>query len=80
MPTNFEPLKPEAENQLWVTLMRCTNLVEADAIAMRLRAADIPVFIPDEMGSQILVTGPSVRVQVSPSQYQAAREFLDEAV
>jgi hypothetical protein len=77
---NFEPLNPKTENQLWVTLMRCTNLVEADAIAMRLRAADIPVFIPDEIGSQILVTGPSVRVQVSPSQYQAARDFLDDSI
>jgi hypothetical protein len=73
----FEPLTPGDGDQSWVTVVRCLNLMEADAIAMRLRAANIPVFIPDEISVQTLITTPSVRVQVPPSQLQAAREFLE---
>ena len=78
----FEPLKPEEAGHTWVTLTRCRNLVEADLLAMRLRAAEIPVFVPDEFLMQSISwnvnTYGFVRLQVPPSHHQTARELLDE--
>jgi hypothetical protein len=81
MPTfEFDPLKKEQSDQAWVTLVRCHKLVEADLIAARLRAAGIPVFIPDEFLMQAISwnvnTYGFIRLQVSPAQYAAARELL----
>jgi hypothetical protein len=79
----FDPLKPEEAGHPWVTLTRCFNLVEADLLATRLRGAGISVFIPDEFLMQSISwavnTYGFVRVQVPPSQHQAAREILDES-
>ena len=63
--------------------MRCRNVVEADMVAMTLRAAGIPVFIPDEFAMQAftglyaLALG-HVRVQVPPSKYEEAKQVLTE--
>ena len=77
----FEPV-PDGENdRAWVTLLRAGSLIDADAIATRLRAFNIEVFLPDEFASRTFplntTTGPQVRVQVPPSQYDQAREILD---
>jgi hypothetical protein len=73
----FETLKKEDVNYSWVTLLRCQQLLEADIIAGRLRAAGILVFIPDEFLMQTISnTYGFIRLQVSPSQYEAARELL----
>lgn len=78
----FEPLKADELNHDWVTLTRCMTIFEADAIAMRLRAAEIPVFIPDEFLMQGIsfntITYGMVRVQVPPSQYQEACDVLQD--
>jgi hypothetical protein len=77
----FEPLDPKNMDKKWVTLIRCQTLPAADAIAMELRAANIPVFLPDEYAMQALSININaygwVRVQVPPSEYQNARELLE---
>ena len=81
--SDFDPLKSEELGYEWVNLMRCRNVVEADTVAMTLRAAGIPVFIPDEFAMQVF-TGfyaPAlghVRVQVPPSRHDEARQILME--
>jgi hypothetical protein len=76
----FEAIKEEERDHTWVTLLRCATLVEADLIAMELRSADIPTFIPDELLMQAISfnvnTYGFVRLQVPPAQYEAAKEFL----
>jgi hypothetical protein len=81
-PTEYEfiPMSEAEEKMDLVSLMRCTTLVEADVAASRLRAAGIDAFIPDE--SLMQLTGWNlnaygyVRVQVSPKDYNAAKELL----
>lgn len=77
----FEPLDPKNMDKTWVTLIRCQTLPAADAIAMELRAANIPVFLPDEYAMQALSINVNaygwVRLQVPPSEYQNARELLE---
>jgi hypothetical protein len=79
--SEFEPLDPKNMDKMWVTLIRCQTLPAADAIAMELRAANIPVFLPDEYAMQALSININaygwVRVQVPPSEYQNARELLE---
>jgi hypothetical protein len=76
----FEPIRDEEKEHTWVTLVRAGTLVEADEIATRLQAMDIPVFIPDEFSTQTFSInangGPAVRVQVPPSKYELARDIL----
>ena len=64
----------------WVTLITCRNLSEADLIAAELRAAQLPVLIPDELiaqnGGGITDIRGFIRVQVQSKDYDAAREFL----
>ncbi|MGZ4963182.1 MAG: hypothetical protein ACXWKG_13065 [Limisphaerales bacterium] len=64
----------------WVTLTTCRTLADADLLATQLRAAQIPVLIPDEslmtsIGWNVNTYG-YVRVQVQSQDYDAAREFL----
>jgi len=79
---HFEALKPEEINNTWVTLLRCQTLVEADVIATRLEAAEIPVFVPDQFLMQAISwnvnTYGFVRLQVPPALYHVAREVLAE--
>ena len=76
----FTPLNPaDMQNDL-VVLMTCRTLLEADMIVGRLDAAGITAFIPDQFLMQTiswnLNTFGFVRVQVSPSDYEAAKTFL----
>lgn len=63
-----------------VTLVRCGTLLSADLISTRLRAAGIETFIPDQsvvqaMGFNLNSVG-YVRVQISPADYDAAKEII----
>jgi len=76
----FEPLAAEDRKNDLATLIRCRTLLEADMIVARLESANIPAFIPDEFLMQAISwnvnTYGYVRVQVSPDDYDAAKEFL----
>ncbi len=65
-----------------VLLTTCTTLSEADLIVSRLGAAGITAFIPDEYLMQNVGINPSaygyVRVQVSPTDYAAAKDLLEK--
>jgi hypothetical protein len=78
----FAPLSAADKQQDLVTLVTCGTLVAADMIVMRLRAAGIETFLPDERLMQVigwnLNTYGYVRVQISPRDYDAARELLAE--
>ena len=81
--SDFDPLKSEELGYEWVNLMRCRNVLEADMVAMTLRAAGIPVFIPDEYTMQAFtgfyaIALGYVRIQVPPSKHEEARQVLTE--
>ena len=63
-----------------VTLVKCRTLPEADLVVSELSGAGIEAFIPDEFMSQAMAWNLNafgyVRVQVSPKDYQAAKEIL----
>lgn len=65
-----------------VTLVKCRTLADADLVASVLRGEGIESFLPDEYLMQAigwnLNTFGFVRVQVSPIDYDAARELLTE--
>ena len=65
-----------------MTLVSCGTLMAADLVAMRLRAAGIETFLPDERLMQVIGWNLNaygyVRVQVSPNDYAAARDLLME--
>ena len=69
---------PDIEGD-WATVRRCKNLPEADAVAMELRAAQIPVFMPHEFATQTLPIWPHVDVKVPVDQLDRAREILDSS-
>ena len=79
--SSWRPPPQEMEKHL-VTLLRCRTLVEADLLAARLESAGIRTFLPDQFLMQSvgwnLNTFGYVRIQVSPSDYEAAKEFLSE--
>jgi hypothetical protein len=65
----------------WVTLTTCRTLADADLLASGLRAAQIPVLLPDEslmlnIGWNVNTYG-YVRVQVQSKDYEAALELLN---
>lgn len=78
---DFASLQTSELDLPWVTLLRCRNVIEADQIAMRLRARDIPVFIPDEFLSQAIAfnlnTYGYVRLQVPPQNFEQAKDVLN---
>ena len=73
------PTPQEMEMDL-VNLARCRTLGEADLLVARLEAAGIPAFIPDQFLMQNigfnLNTYGYVRIQVSPKDYEVAKELL----
>jgi hypothetical protein len=73
------PTPQEMEMDL-VNLLRCRALGEADLLVARLESAGIPAFIPDQFLMQNigfnLNTFGYVRIQVSPKDYEAAKELL----
>ena len=76
----FVPISEEDREMDLVTLVRCRTLVAADMVASRLRAAGITAFLPDESLMQTVAWNVStygyVRVQVSPNDYDSARNLL----
>ena len=76
------PTPQEMEMDL-VSLLRCRTLGEADLLVAQLEAAGIPAFIPDQFLMQNvgfnLNTYGYVRIQVSPKDYEAAKEVLSAA-
>ena len=75
----FIALSPNEMDHDWVTLLKCANLGEADAIATHLEGAGITAFIPDSslvQADPFYLTYGFVRVQVSPKDYHAAREII----
>jgi hypothetical protein len=76
------PTPQEMQRDL-VNLMRCLTLGEADMLVAQLEAGGIPAFIPDQFLMQNigfnLNTYGYVRVQVSPKDYEAAKELLSGA-
>jgi hypothetical protein len=75
-PLSLPSVPPEIESE-WVTVRRCHSLPAADAVAMELRAAQIPVFMPHEFANQTLPLVPNVDVKVPAEQLARAREILD---
>jgi hypothetical protein len=77
----FVERKPAEMEKDFVTLVTCARQVEADIVVGHLETAGISAFVPDEFVSQTFGGGLSslgyVRVQVSPKDYTAAREFLE---
>ena len=74
------PLTEEQMNMDLVTLVRCGTLISADLIASQLRAVGIETFIPDQslvqtMGFNLNAVG-YVRVQVSPADYDRAKDII----
>jgi len=76
----FGPLTPEAMQKDFITLIKCRTLAEADLIVSGLQGAGIDAFIPDQFLMQAICwnlnTYGYVRVQISPKDYEAAKEFL----
>ncbi len=76
----FIPLSPADMLKDLVVLTRCRTLLEAEMIVSQLEAAGIYAFIPDQFLMQAVMwnlnTYGYVRVQVSPKEYAAAKEFL----
>ena len=65
-----------------VNLLTCRTLEEADLLVAQLETAGIPAFIPDQFLLQNvgfnLNTYGYVRIQVSPKDYEAAKELLSD--
>jgi hypothetical protein len=79
----FVPLAPDDKGNGFVTLARCSTLVEAEMLVTRLDGAGFSPFIPDEFVIQqnplYACTYGFVRVQVPSSEYDSAKEFLSSA-
>ncbi len=76
----FKELTAEEMKMDLVTLITCRTNLEADMIVSQLGGAGILAFIPDEFLMQAVSwnvnTFGYVRVQVSPKDYESAKEFL----
>jgi hypothetical protein len=74
------PLSAADQQRDWVTLVTCGTLMAADLVVMRLRAAGIETFLPDEHLMQAVGwnfnTFGNVRVQIAPKDYDTARELI----
>lgn len=64
-----------------ITIANCLNLSQALSLKMRLEAAGIPAFIPDEMSAGIapylFFTTSGVRVQVAEENAEEAKEIIN---
>lgn len=76
----FVPLTPADMLKDLVVLTSCRTLLEAEVIVSQLDSTGIYAFIPDQFLMQAVTwnlnTYGYVRVQVSPKDYVAAKEFL----
>jgi hypothetical protein len=81
-PAKLEFMTPTAEEMKMdlVTLIKCRTLMDADMIVAQLDSAGIPAFIPDQFLMQNIAfnvnTYGYVRIQVSPKDFEAAKEYL----
>jgi Putative prokaryotic signal transducing protein len=61
----------------------CGTLIEADVIRSQLDAAGITAMIPDEFLAEAMAFNLNavgyVRVQVSPKDYEAAKDVIEDA-
>ena len=72
-------LSAEEMQKQFVTVTTCRTLPEADMIVSDLEGAGITAFVPDQFAIQnfsFANTLGYVRVQVAPSDFEAARELL----
>lgn len=81
---SFVALSEADKQKDLVTLVTCGTLPEANLVAARLNAEGIEAFVPDENLMQVigwnLNTFGYVRVQVSPKDYDLAKEVLSAEV
>ena len=80
LPWQFARVSQADMNNDLVTLVTCASLPEADLVVNHLGGAGIEAFVPDEFAIQnaafLSLTSGFVRVQVSPADYDSAKEFL----
>jgi Putative prokaryotic signal transducing protein len=76
-------LSPEEAKLDLVTIVRCGTLIEADMIRSQLEVAGITAWIPDEFLAEAFAFDLNavgyVRVQVSPKDYEAAKDVIEDA-
>jgi hypothetical protein len=76
----FRTLTPQEMKLDLVILLTCRSIVEADVIVGQLESIGISAFIPDEFLAQTMAWNLNafgyVRVQVSPKDYEQAKDFL----
>ena len=79
----IRPLSPEEEKLDLVTIVTCQTLFDADMVVSELEAAGITALIPDEFAAEAMAYGLNalgyVRVQVSPRDYEAAKDVIEDA-
>jgi hypothetical protein len=78
----FPPISAEDRQKDFVTLVTCATLPAADVILGRLQVAGIEGSIPDESLMNVMGGGLGafgfVRIQISPADYDAAKELLSD--
>jgi hypothetical protein len=79
----IRPLSPEDAKLDLVTIVSCQTLFEADMVVSELEAAGIKALIPDEFLAEAWAFNLNalgyVRVQVSPNDYEAAKDVIEDA-
>jgi len=79
----IRPLSPEDAKLDLVTIVSCQTLFDADMVVSELEAAGITALIPDEFVAETMAYGLNavvyVRVQVSPRDYDAAKDVIEDA-
>ena len=77
------PLSPEDAKLDLVTIVSCQTLFDADMVVSELDAAGISALIPDEFVAEAMAFNLNavgyVRVQVSPQDYDAAKDVIEDA-
>jgi hypothetical protein len=78
----IRPLSPEDAKLDLVTIVTCQTLFDADMVVSELEAAGITALIPDEFVAEAMAYNLNalgyVRVQVSPRDYNAAKDVIED--
>ena len=76
-------MSPEDAKLDLVTIVSCQTLFDADMVVSELDAAGISALIPDEFVAEAMAFNLNavgyVRVQVSPQDYDAAKDVIEDA-
>ena len=76
------PLSPADAKFDLVTIVTCQTLFDADMVVSELEAAGITAHIPDEFMAEAMAFNLAavgyVRVQVSPQDYEAAKDVIED--